>query len=299
MASTLPVSEGYIPFRGYRTWYKSVGDPASDATRPPLLALHGGPGAPHDYLENIAKLAQSGRRVIFYDQLGCGRSDRTGRPEMYTAPLFVEEVGEVRRALGLERIHLLGQSWGGMLAMEYMLTQPKGVASLLIESSPASVPLWLVEVNRLRQELPPEVQTTLLRHEAAGTTSSPEYQQAMTVFYDRHVCRVSPYPDFVQRGFDNISAEVYETMNGPSEFHVIGTIKDWDILSRLGEIIHPTLLLSGRHDEVTPATMARVHCGIRGSEWVIFEQSSHLSHVEEEARWLEVVNEWLRRYDSM
>jgi L-proline amide hydrolase len=105
-------------------------------------------------------------------------------------------------------------------------------------------------------------------------------------------------PDFVQRAFANISPEVYETMNGPSEFHVIGTLKNWDITSRLGEITLPTILLSGRYDEATPTIMARVHSGIRGSEWVIFEQSSHLSHVEEEARWLEVVNEWLSRYDN-
>ncbi len=297
MVSALPGNEGYIPFKGYRTWYQSIGDSTNDAERPPLLALHGGPGAPHDYLENMAKLAEHGRRVIFYDQLGCGRSDMTGKPEMYTVSLFLEELGEVRRTLGLERIHLLGQSWGGMLAMEYALTQPKGVASLLIESSPASIPLWVSEANRLREELPPEVQATLLKHEADGTTDSPEYQQAMMVFYDRHVCRVSPLPEFVQRTFATISPEVYETMNGPSEFHVIGTLKNWDITSRLGEIKLPTLLLSGRHDEATPTIMARVHSGIRGSEWVIFEQSSHMSHVEEEARWLEVVNEWLSRYD--
>lgn len=298
MASTTPAREGYIPFKGYRTWYQSVGDPANDAARPPLLALHGGPGAPHDYLENLTKLTADGRRVIFYDQLGCGRSDKTGKPEMYTVPLFVEELGEVRRALGLDRIHLLGQSWGGCLAMEYMLTRPRGIASLIIESSPASMPLWVAEANRLREELPPEVQATLLQHEADGTTSSPDYLQAMAVFYDRHVCRLKPYPDFVQRAFDTISEEVYGTLNGPSEFHVIGTLKDWDITSRLGEIAAPTLLLSGRHDEATPTIMARVQSGIRGSEWVIFEQSSHLSHVEEEARWMEVVSEWLRQHDQ-
>jgi proline-specific peptidase len=297
MSSTQPVSEGYIPFKGYRTWYQAVGDPANDAARPPLLALHGGPGAPHDYLENIANLAKDGRRVIFYDQLGCGRSDKTGKPEIYTVPLFVEELGEVRRALGLERVHLLGSSWGGMLAMEYALTQPSGVVSLLIESSPASIPLWVAEANRLRAELPPEVQATLLKHEANGSFDTPEYQQAVGVFYDRHVCRVSPMPDFVERTFESMSQEVYGTMNGPNEFHVIGTLKNWDITSRLGEIALPTLLLSGRYDEATPTIMGKVHDGIRGSEWVLFENSSHMSHVEEEGRWMEVVSAWLRDHD--
>ncbi|HEX9036676.1 MAG TPA: proline iminopeptidase-family hydrolase [Ktedonobacterales bacterium] len=298
MTAAQPVTEGYIPFKGYRTWYQIVGDAANDAARPPLLALHGGPGAPHDYLENMAKLAEGGRRVIFYDQLGCGRSDKTGKPEFYTVELFIEELGEVRRALGLERIHLLGQSWGGMLAMAYMLTQPKGIASLLIESSPASMPLWAQEANRLRDELPPDIQATLLKHEANGTTDSPDYLTAMQVFYDRHVCRITPLPNFVQRAFDTISPEVYGTMNGPSEFHVIGTLKDWDITRRLGEINVPTLLLSGRHDEATPTIMGKVHAGIRGSEWVIFEQSSHLCHVEEEARWMAVVGDWLRAHDQ-
>jgi proline-specific peptidase len=297
MTAAQPVIEGYLPFKGYQTWYQAVGDAANDAERPPLLALHGGPGVPHDYLENLAKLARDGRRVIFYDQLGCGNSDKTGNPEFYTVPLFVEELGEVRRALGLERIHILGQSWGGMLAMEYALTQPSGVASLLIESSPASMPFWVAEANRLRAELPPEIQATLLAHEGQGTTDSPEYQQAMMAFYDRHVCRLTPPPNFVARSLEKLSPEVYETMNGPSEFHVIGTLKDWDITSRLGEITLPTLLLSGRYDEATPAIMQAVHDGIRGSEWVLFENSSHMSHVEEEARWMEVVSAWLKNHD--
>jgi proline-specific peptidase len=287
-----------MPFKGYRTWYKIVGDPANDAERPPLLLLHGGPGAPHDYLENLEQLADAGRRVIFYDQLGCGFSDKTGKPEMYSVALYVEELAAIREALGLTRLHILGQSWGGMLAMEYALTQPTGAASLLIESSPASMTLWVAEANRLRAELPADVQQTLLKHEAEGTTDSPEYEQAMAVFYERHVCRMPTMPEFVQRAFAKISPEVYQTMNGPSEFHVIGTLKSWDITDRLGEITLPTLLLSGRYDEATPTIMESVHRGIRGSEWTLFEESSHMSHVEEEQRYLQVVNDWLTRHDA-
>ena len=150
MSSARPTTEGYIPFKGYRTWYMSVGDPAHDAERPPLLALHGGPGAPHDYLENLAQLADTGRRVIFYDQLGCGASDKTGKPEMYTVELYVEELGEVRRALGLERLHLLGQSWGGWLAIEYLLTaQPRGVVSLTLASTSPSTAQFVREARRM------------------------------------------------------------------------------------------------------------------------------------------------------
>lgn len=293
------VREGRIPFRGYHTWYRVVGEDAAPG-RLPLLALHGGPGATHDYLESLDALAAQGRRVIYYDQLGCGRS-AIGRsaPEMWTVALYVEEIDAVRRALGLERIHLLGQSWGGMLAMEYMLTQPQGIASLTIASSPASMIQWVSEANRLREALPPEVNATLTRHEAAGTTTDPAYLAAMQVFYDRHVCRV-PYPDYVQRSFDFLAnvGEVYNTMNGPSEFHVVGTLRNWDIIQRLPEIKAPTLVTSGRHDEATPLIAGTVRDGIPGAQWVVFEDSSHMAHVEEAGRYLQVLHDFLSRHEG-
>ena len=207
-----------------------------------------------------------GGAVIFYDQLGCGLSDQPHDPEMWTVDLFVEELGVVRQALGLDHTHILGQSWGGMLAMQYALTQPQGVASLVIANSPASMAQWVSEANRLRADLPPEVQQTLLQHEAAGTTDDPAYLTAMQVFYDRHVCRVVPAPEYVARSFAQIerNPEVYHTMNGPSEFHCIGKIKDWDIVDRLGEINIPALVISGRYDEATPLIAETVHNGIRG-----------------------------------
>lgn len=290
-------TEGYVSFRGYRTWYRMVGS-ASTSNRLPLLILHGGPGAPHDYMENLEALADAGRQVIFYDQLGCGNSDQPSDPDMWTVNIFVEELGVVRQALGLDRLHILGQSWGGMLAMEYALTQPTGVQSLIIADSPSSMPLWIAEANRLREQLPADVQHTLLLHEAAGTTDDTAYQEAMSVFYKRHVCRLDPYPEFVDRAFARIGKEVYETMNGPSEFHVIGKLKDWDITPRLGEIYQPTLLLSGRYDEATPHIMEVVHSGIAGSEWVIFEESSHMPHVEEPELYRDIVNDFLMRVEA-
>src|SRR5207237_6555316 len=193
--------------------------------------------------------------------------------------------------------HRFGHAWGGMLGMLDAIGRPEGLASLIVESSPASVPEWMVEVGRLRNELPPRVQSTLVQHEAAGTTDSPEYEEAMMVFYRRHVCRTDPWPDFVNRTFEGLLAnpEVYYTMNGPSEFHVIGVIKDFDISGDLGKIRVPTLLFSGRYDEVTPATMQRVHEGIQGSELVVFEESSHMSQAEEPAAVLDLVRGFLSR----
>ncbi len=250
----MPVKEGFVPFRGYKVWYRVVGDHEA-AGKFPLLCLHGGPGAPYDYLEPLEVMADTGRRVIFYDQLGCGNSDQPRDPSLWTVELFVEEVGVMRRALGLDRVHLLGQSWGGMLAMQYALTRPEGLVSLILASSPASMPQWVAEAKRLREDLPPPVQQTLLRHEQAGTTDDPEYVEAMMVFYRRHVCRLDPWPDCLNRTFEKVmqNPEVYNTMNGPSEFHTTGVIKEWDIVDRLGEILIPTLITSGRYDEATPA----------------------------------------------
>lgn len=297
----LNAREGRLTFRGYQVWYAVIGEETARPGKLPLLCLHGGPGACHDYLESLAAMADDGRVVIFYDQLGCGNSDHPDDPSMCTVPLFVEEVDVVRRALGLDRIHLLGQSWGGMLAMEYALTQPKGVASLTVASSPASMVQWVAEANRLRADLPPDVQATLIRHEADGTTQAPEYLAAMMVFYTRHVIRTQPMPDSVARSFAKLEAwpQVYHTMNGPSEFHVVGNLKTWDIISRLPEIRLPTLVTSGRYDEATPLIAETIQRGIKGAEWVLFEHSSHMAHVEEADRYRAVLGGFLAKHDAV
>jgi len=296
---TQPTTEGYIPFNGYKTWYKIVGE-KEEPGKLPLLLLHGGPGACHDYLWSLAAMADTGRRVIFYDQLGCGLSHiDESKPEMWTVDLYVKEVDAVRKALGLDRIHLLGQSWGGMLAMEYMIRQPEGVASVTIASSPASMIQWVEEANKLREQLPPEINAALLKHEADGTTNSPEYVTAMTEFYNRHVCRVVPNPDYVQRSFTKLGEypEVYNTMNGPSEFFVVGTLKNWNVIPQLGKINAPTLVTSGKFDEATPIIAETVHKGIPGSEWVLFENSSHMAHVEEADRFRQILSAFISRHE--
>jgi L-proline amide hydrolase len=289
--------EGYIPVVGdYRVWYRIVGGGAGHE-HVPLLTVHGGPGIPHDYVTDMAELASDSRRVIFYDQLGCGRSDQPNNPSLWTIERSVEEIGIVRRELGLDKVHLWGQSFGGLFSLEYALTQPQGLVSLILASSTSSIPLWIAEANRLRESLPPDIQEILLRHEAAGTTDDPEYQQAMMVFYQRHVIRVVPMPDHVQRAMDQVG-QVYYTMNGPSEFHVIGVIKDWDRTDRLSEIRVPTLITSGRHDESTPRINEVLHKGIAGSEWVLFEHSSHMAHVEERAQYIPTIRSFIERVEA-
>jgi len=294
--------ESFIDFDGGRTWVAVVGSGA-DAQRTgnaPLLLLHGGPGACHDYLESMAAFSATGRQVIFYDQQGCGNSDQPDDPTRWTIDFYLREIDAVRAALGLDRVHILGQSWGGMLLMEYLVRRPEGLVSAVVASSPASMPLWMSETAKQRAALPPEVIEVLDRHEAAGTWDDPEYEAAVQVFYDRHLCRVIPAPEFDQRSFAKLARnpQVYRTMNGPTEFHVVGTLQDWEILSRLDAVDGPVLLTSGRHDEATPMQMERIADRIPQAEWVLFEQSGHLSHAEEPDRYMAAVADFLARCEA-
>jgi L-proline amide hydrolase len=294
------VQEGYAQFRGYQTWFRVTGD--LRGAKPPVVILHGGPGAAHDYADSFKLLANRGRAVVHYDQLGCGRSTHLhGKPaDFWTVQLFLDELANLLQQLGIaDSYHVVGQSWGGMLGAEHGVTQPKGLRALVIADSPASMELWVAEANKLRAALPPEVQATLLKHEKAKTTDSPEYKAAVGVFYDRHLCRVKPMPQEVARSFDQIDADptVYHTMNGPSEFHVIGTLKRWSIIDRVHRIIAPTLLVSGKHDEATPAVVQPFADGIKGARWEIFENSSHLPHVEETERCMQVIGDFLEAHD--
>jgi proline-specific peptidase len=281
---------GFIPVDGHRVWYRRVGG----GPGLPLLLLHGGPGAGHDYLEPLQGLA-SGREVIFYDQLGCGRSDRPDDPSLWRIERSVREVDTVRRALGLERIHLLGQSWGGWLGIEYMLSHPKGIAGLVLASTSASIPQFVAEAAKLKAKLPPAMVAVMARCEAAGQWNDPDYLEAVMEFYRRHLCRVQPWPDCMQRTVRNLDGnQVYEVMNGPNEFIVIGNLKDWNRIDRLGEIRVPTLITVGGHDELTPACAETMRAGIPGSRVVQFEHSSHTAHIEETERYLAVVGAFLR-----
>jgi L-proline amide hydrolase len=301
MSDDLPAHEGYLPFAGHQTWYRVTGE-SEQPGKFPLLCLHGGPGATWHHMEPYQELAADGRRVICYDQIGCGKSAVTEPhdPAMWTTELYLAELAAVREHLGLDLCHVLGHSWGGMLGMAYAITKPAGLVSLLAESSPASVPFWLTELDKLRADLPAGVDDVLRRHEAAGSTDSEEYQAAMIEFYDRHLCRVRPYPDWLDRCFDGLNGnpEVYHTMNGPSEFHVIGPLKDFDVTADLGAIQAPTLLFCGEFDEVTPATVAQAHERMPGSQFVVLPGCSHMGQAERPDLTIGLVRGWLAGVES-
>jgi pimeloyl-ACP methyl ester carboxylesterase len=276
------VGEGFLPFRGFSTWYGFVGD-GEEPGRLPLLCLHGGPGGTHLPLaEGLAPLAERGRRVVFYDQLGSGDSDRPDDPSLWTVETFVEQLDAVRDGLALDELHLFGSSWGGMLALEYAFTKPSGLTSLILNSTPTSAPRWAEEARRLY----------------AGLPSGLEEKQADEEFKRRHIIRLEPEPEVLSRGRAKFGTQVYERMWGPNEFTVTGTLKEWDVIDRLDEVDVPTLITSGRHDECTPKLVEPLHDGISGSEWVLFEVSAHMPYLEEPERYLEVVGAFLERVEA-
>jgi proline-specific peptidase len=287
-------AEGFIEVPGGKVWYRSVGEQSNN--RAPLLCLHGGPGFTHYYLEPLEALADR-RQVIFYDQLGCGRSERPDDLSLWTVERFVEEVAQVRAALGLERLHLFGSSWGGMLAMQYVLDRQPELESLTLCGSPASMIRWVSDCEELLAEESAETRRVIREHEAAGFTACPEYQAAILGFYRKHVCRLDPWPAGFERSFAEAGYQVYNTMNGPSEFTVTGTLKTWDIMDRLAEIRVPTLLVGGRYDECTPGHLADMHQRIPGSQLRTIEDASHLCFAEQPAEFTALANDFLDRTD--
>lgn len=293
--------EGRIPFSTGSTWYRVTGDLQAGPT--PLVVLHGGPGVGSDYTFAIAGLAAaSGRAVVHYDQFGCGRSthDPLRDPAAWTVDFFLDELDTVLRALGISDRHaVLGQSWGGMLGAEYAVRRPAGLQSLIIADSPASMHTWVAEANRLRRQLPDEVAEALARHEADGTIDSPEYEKATQVFYDEFVCRVVPNPPEVAASLTQLAADptVYHAMNGPTEFHVVGSLVDWTVVQRLPSITVPTLVISGVYDEATPLAVKPFLDLVPDVRWELFESSSHMPHVEEPERYLRVVEHFLAAHE--
>jgi L-proline amide hydrolase len=303
MLSAMPINTRTVPFLGGETWVQ-ITTPATPVTGAlPLFVLHGGPGMAHDYVRNLAALAdETGRTVIHYDQVGCGRS--THYPEapidFWNPQLFVDEFQAVRSALDIADHHLLGQSWGGMLGAEIAVRRPAGLASLSICNSPASMDLWVQGATELRAQLPADVQAALDRHEAAGTVSDPEYLAATMEFYRRHVCRVEPMPaDFVDSE-KQMEAEptVYHTMNGPNEFHVLGTLRNWSVIDRLPQIECPTLVVAGEFDEATPATWRPYAEQIPDAHSHVFAGASHCTHLEQPAEFRAVVASFLAEHDG-
>ncbi len=262
-----------------------------------LFCLNGGPGLPCDYVrDSHSRMADAGYRVVIHDQLGTGASDRPQDPSLWRIERYVEEVETVRQALGLGRIHLLGQSWGTWLGFEYCLTHPEAIKTFICADGTAEVPLHLQDLERLRAALGPETVAMMARHEAEGTTDHPEYKAAITILDYRHVCRLQSWPAALRRSLDGINMDIYGTMWGPNEFTCIGSLRKWDRLADLHRIRHPVLVLCGLHDELTPASAMRIRAGIPHAELKIFPNSAHMPFFEEPEDYFAVLTDFLDRH---
>jgi len=262
-----------------------------------LFLLNGGPGLPCDYLRDpLIPLADAGYRVVTYDQLGAGASDRPTDPNLWTIGRYAREVETVLRALDLPAVHLLGQSWGGWLAIEYALTYPKSVKTLVLSNTCGDMPHLVSELDRLRAALGPETVAMMQRHEVEGTYDHPEYRAAITLLNYRHVHRLDVIPPSLKASLDgwNIgNMGPYMTMQGPNEFLYIGNLKDWNRIPDMGRIRQPALILVGYFDELGPACALRMHLALPDSRVVLFKHSSHLPMHEEPRRYLAEVKRFL------
>jgi proline iminopeptidase len=287
--------EGMVDVPGGKVWYKIVG---ARAKGNPVLTLHGGPGYPHDYLEPLEDLSND-RPVIFYDQLGCGNSDKPNDTSLWTVDRFVEELAVLRESLELDKVHLLGHSWGTILAVEYVSTRkPRGICSMVLSGPALSASRWTSDCRAYLAKLPKDTQKAILDSEAAGTFDSPEYQAAVLTFYKKHVCRLDPWPDCVSRTVQKLGKPVLLHMWGPSEFTATGTLKDFELTGLLKEISVPVLFTAAQYDEASPKTTRYYHSLLPGSEIHVFKGASHCHHVEKREEYVQVVRDFLARADS-
>ncbi len=285
---TFPSQEGMIDVPGGKIWYRKIGDGPGI----PLLALHGGPGGASCRFEVLAPLA-SERPIIFYDQLGSGRSERPTDTTLWNFPRFVQEVEAVRRALALDSVHLLGHSWGGALAAEYLIaTKATGVKSVIFSSPLISTPRWIADADSLRDQMPESIQAVLDEHEKAGTLNSPAYAAATDSFYARHVQRLPSAPIARCEGVTS-NDTIYRQMWGPTEFLSTGSLKSWTRSDDMDEITAPTLFIAGEFDEARPTTLEEFRKTMRDARLVIIPGGAHAAMREKPAEYIAAVRAFL------
>ncbi len=286
-SNKLKTGEGYLTVDGGKVWYKVVG--SGDKT--PILLLHGGPGIPSYYLKPMSALG-SDRQVIFYDQLGCGKSDHITDTTLMTVDHYVEEVANVVKQLGLKEYYLFGQSWGTMLGTEYYLKHPEGIKAVILSSPAISIPLWLKDADSLISLLPDSTQQAIRVNEKNKNYSAPEYKRGVQMFYENFVARKLPWPPDVDSCFTQIGKQ-YEYMNGPSEFTIVGPLKNFDRTDRLHEIKVPTLFTTGEFDEAAPRTVKYYQSLVPGAKFEIIPRAGHLTMQDEPEYSNKVVRDFL------
>lgn len=285
-SSEIPFTEQRIKVPGGSVWVRTYGE----GPKTPIVMLHGGPGSPSDYLWSLKVLAKD-RSVVFYDQLGCGQSDK-GKPSDYYLDRFVDALLTILDQLNYDQCILLGHSWGSMLAVETALRAPHRFEAFILVSPCLSMERTRKDMNRLRSELPPRIQAVLTDLEEKQQTESPVFQMAALPFYQRHVCRLNPWPLTMEVSSD-WGLDVYRSMWGPAEFLPHGSLRNFERVENLKSLQMPILFTCGRYDEMTPEATTIYYEAANNAQLYVFEHSAHVAHLEEPEDFLKVINNFL------
>lgn len=294
----MEIREGYMPFLEYKTYYRVVGK--NTGNKKPLVLLHGGPGSTHNYFEVLDRIAEEdGRQLVMYDQIGCGNSYVENRPDLWNSKVWIEELIELRKHLGLDEIHLLGQSWGGMQTLEYVCNyKPEGLKSIILSSTLPASWLWAEEAQRMIAQMPQDMQDAIKKATESGDYSSPEYQAAEAEYMRQHCAgEVTENDPECLRRPKKAGRESYVVGWGPNEFTPLGTLKDYDVIDQLGDIKEPALIINGGNDLCTPYVAKFMYDRIPNSEWKLFRTCRHMCFVEDNDHYVEVLKKWMNKND--
>lgn len=294
----MEIREGYMPFLEYKTYYRVVGK--NTGNKKPLVLLHGGPGSTHNYFEVLDRIAEEdGRQLVMYDQIGCGNSYVENRPDLWNSKVWIEELIELRKHLGLDEIHLLGQSWGGMQTLEYVCNyKPEGLKSIILSSTLPASWLWAEEAQRMIAQMPQDMQDAIKKATESGDYSSPEYQIAEAEYMRQHCAgEVTENDPECLRRPKKAGRESYVVGWGPNEFTPLGTLKDYDVIDQLGDIKEPALIINGGNDLCTPYVAKFMYDRIPNSEWELFRTCRHMCFVEDNDHYVEVLKKWMNKND--
>ena len=282
----------------YKTYYRVVGK--NTGNKKPLVLLHGGPGSTHNYFEVLDRIAEEdGRQLVMYDQIGCGNSYVENRPDLWNSKVWIEELIELRKHLGLDEIHLLGQPWGGMQTLEYVCNyKPEGLKSIILSSTLPASWLWAEEAQRMIAQMPQDMQDAIKKATESGDYSSPEYQAAEAEYMRQHCAgEVTENDPECLRRPKKAGRESYVVGWGPNEFTPLGTLKDYDVIDQLGDIKEPALIINGGNDLCTPYVAKFMYDRIPNSEWELFRTCRHMCFVEENDHYVEVLKKWMNKND--
>lgn len=289
----LSSGEGFVDVTGGKVWYRIVG--SGDKT--PLLLLHGGPGFTSYYLNPMAELGKD-RPVIFFDQLGCGRSAADIDTTIMTVENYVKQVEQLRTALGIEDFYLYGHSWGTMLGMDYYLKYPDNIKAMILASPALSAPRWSEDAKELIATLPDSIQSAIQIATDSNAFDTPEYEHAVNVFYEKYVIRKKPWDANIDSTFQQANLNVYGYMWGPSEFTATGTLANYDRTGVLGQINIPTLYVCGEYDEARPATLEYFQSLTPGSKLAVIENAAHVTMHDNPEKNNEVIRNFLNELEK-